>query len=377
MFDNIRYDILKNFKDKIGKEEKEEDYYNFFKKEQLERLFKINAVIKNDSKELAKIALLGTKPKKEVVEEFKKEKKKIYANLLKCIDDSILSQLNYYLKAYQDNLLVIAENRLKVSLHFVDFLNENCLAKVNYSVSKKILTFYTPLELRKEIEELLKDKKIKKYSRENTIINGNLHNLISTYGIIPLKNLNIIYNRIYGKIKEEKLFDSILLNNIIDDNIRLVPLEDDYLAYGLGFDEEDDVFTFYYQQEETLNYKEFNIEEYEKIGEGTYHNDFKEYKELCKFLEKRLHLDEIELNEFNENFILDYIYSYELDEEIAKKNLKRNLSKMYKDLKPKDATYISKEILSIARNYPNFLWKGYSYNEIKKNKKGRKNENRK
>ncbi|MBR2827877.1 MAG: hypothetical protein IKE70_01420, partial [Bacilli bacterium] len=209
------------------------------------------------------------------------------------------------------------------------------------------------------------------------IINGNLHNLISTYGIIPLKNLNIIYNRIYGKIKEEKLFDSILLNNIIDDNIRLVPLEDDYLAYGLGFDEEDDVFTFYYQQEETLNYKEFNIEEYEKIGEGTYHNDFKEYKELCKFLEKRLHLDEIELNEFNENFILDYIYSYELDEEIAKKNLKRNLSKMYKDLKPKDATYISKEILSIARNYPNFLWKGYSYNEIKKNKKGRKNENRK
>ena len=368
MFDNIRYEFLKNYKDKIGKEEREEDYYNYFKKDQLERLFKINAVVQNNSKELTKITVLGTKQKKEVVEAFKKEKKKIYANLLKCIDDSIRSQLNYYLKIYEDNLLEIAENRFKVSLHFIEFLNINCLAKVNYSSSKKILTFYTPKELRKELEELLKDKKIIKCSKENSVIYSNFHDMISTYGILPLKDFNILYNKVYSKITEEKLFDYILLNNIIDDNIRLVPLEDDYLAYGLGFEEEDDAFTFYYQQDESLDYKEFKKEEYEKIGEGSYHKDFKEYKELCKFLEKRLHLDNKELEEFNENFILDYIYSYELDEEVAKKNLKRNLSKMYKELKPKDATYISKQILSIARDHPNFLWKGYSYNEIKKKK---------
>ena len=72
-----------------------------------------------------------------------------------------------------------------------------------------------------------------------------------------------------------------------------------------------------------------------------------------------------EIYDFDDMFVLDYIFSYQLDANIAKKNLSNNLDKLFMGLNISDKAYISKVILSIAENYPNFNYKGHTYNEIK------------
>ena len=69
---------------------------------------------------------------------------------------------------------------------------------------------------------------------------------------------------------------------------------------------------------------------------------------------------------FDQMFTLDYLYSYQIDSNEAKRKLDFNLKKDFSDLNIMDKSFICKSILDIARDYPNFNYRGYSYNEARK-----------
>lgn len=364
MEEKIRETFLSLYKDKIKENESYKEYMSSYNKDQIERLFKIYAVIMNDNKELSKFTTLFSKTKKNIIKELDLNKKKIYTTLIKCIDENIYSQLIFYLERYKGNIIEVKSNQLRVSLHFIEFLTTNCLAKVKYSKNKKIITFYTPKELREDLKSILKNRKLKKLTKINGVIKENLHNIISAYGVIPVKRLNKIYDKTYGKIDYNFLIDKILINCLFDDDIRLTLVDDDYYAYGVTFENEDECLEFYYSLPEKLDYKVYKKKEYSQIGSGTYHRNTKEWEGLKNYLQEKYEMDDNDIINFDEEIVLDYLFSYQVDVKEAKKNLKNNIGLLFENFKPKDRTYITKSIEEISKNYPNYNYKGYSFNEI-------------
>lgn len=85
---------------------------------------------------------------------------------------------------------------------------------------------------------------------------------------------------------------------------------------------------------------------------------------LCEFLAIDFKMSNEEIDDFDDMMILDYMFSYQKDPDKAKHNLDVNLAKWFKTLNFGDKAYICNTIKRIARNYPSFNYKGYSYNEI-------------
>lgn len=353
------------FNDKLKSNESYEEYISSFKKDELERLLKINAVILDDNSKFARVISVSSHKKNNVVEEFKKSIKEIYTNILKNVDEDVIIQLENYLKRYKNEIFEYNFVEKYLSLHFIEFLNVNCIAKIKYSKSDNKLYLYTPVEIRNILKEILKDKSIKKSSKENKICKSNLYNLMSTYGVITLDKLLEIYNQVYKKISRDELYDLIMLCGIFDGDIRITKIDDGYLVYNMEFEDEDHALEFYYSITDDIDYKIYTKEEYDEIGEGSYHYNFLEFEKLDSFLQLNLGMDDEEAYMFDQMFVLDYLYSYQIDNNEAKRNLDINLKRDFSELNIIDKSFICKTILAIAKNYPNYNYRGYSYNEAR------------
>ena len=357
------------FKDKLDEKETLNKFISTFTKEQIEKIYKLAAAINDNAKTLGHIWSLSTHPKKVIVEDFEKNIKDIYSNILMNAPEEYIEQLEIYLKEYKDDILIINIFNLEVSLSFINFLHNYNLAKVKYLKSESKIYIYTPLELRNILKEILKNKKIKLKCKETSKYKNNIHNIIATYGIISIENLTKIYNKIYEKTDQNNLINMIIVSRAFDDEINLVSTDEGYIVYGVTFEDEDEALSFYYSLPENIDYKIYTKEEYEAIHEGTYHQKFEEFEKLYVFLENIFEMNEEEIYQFDENFILDYMFSYQHDAQTAKQNLSRNLEKVFGIIDIKDKAFISSTILSLAKKYPNFNYKGYSFVDYNKMKK--------
>lgn len=364
----IREMYCENFKDKIDENISYKDYFNSFTKKKIEGLIKAYSIFDNN-KAFPELIILSVQKKNAALNYFIENIKKIYTSILKSLDNTLLKQLSIYVKNNKKNVIEIKLENLQYSLKFINFLNNNCIAKVKYLKKEKKLFIYTPIELKNVIKDILKDNTITRISKENSIINKRLYNLLSTYGVIPLKDLIKIYNKIYDKIDQQTMFNKIFIYRINMDDINIALYEDGYLIYNDSFENEDDAFSFFYSLPQSIDYKLYKKEEYEEIGDGIFHQSLKSFDELYNYLYDNLQMNQNDIIEFDDNFILDYMYSYQVDSELAKKNLNSKLNKNFKDMEFDDKIFLSRAILSLAKNYPNFVYKGYSYNEININKK--------
>lgn len=353
------------FKDKIDQGESFDQYVSSFIKEQIERLLKINAVMEENNQKFAHVLSVSIHKKSDVVKELKQSIREIYTNIIKNINEEVINQLEMYIKEYTSNIIEFNLSKMKYSLHFIELLNSSCMAKVKYLKEENKLYLYTPMEVRTILKGILKSQEVKKMCKKSSIYKSNLHNLIATYGIIPLKKLNEIYNKVYEKIDQNTLTQRIIINAMFDDEIKLIPTEDGDIVYGIEFENEDVALEFFHSLSDDIEYKMYKQEEYQEIGEGTYHSNFKELDDLYDFLKVNFNMSEDEIYDFDDMFVLDYLFSYQIDADVAKKNLSNNLEKQFIRLNIGDKAYISKAILSIARNYPNFNYKGHTYNEVK------------
>jgi len=360
---NINIDIAnmfyENYNDKIIRDANIDEYISSFKKTELERLYELASVIDNDTEEFSHAISLSLHPKKVIKEDFIKNIEKIYHALIKNTDTNTLKQLEVFLKLYKEDLLVLDTGDNRLSIMFFEFLRNFNLAKIKYEKKERLLYIYTPYELRNILKKIVKDKKVKKQCMENTIFKDNIHNIMSAYGVLPLDKFLSIYNNAYGKTNKRKIINRIIVNRAFDEEISIA-LGDDTFIYIHAFDNEDDALGFYYSLPEDLEYKKFSALEYGELGDGVYHHKFEEYGKLVEFLKYELDMNEDDVFYFDESYILDYMYSYQLDAEEAKKNLNSKLNNEFNFLILKDKIFITSTILSLAKKYPNFNYKGYS-----------------
>lgn len=354
------------FKDKIDRNESYEEYFNSFTKEKIENIYKAIISIEGDSELLGRLISLSIHPKKVIVEDFKNNVEDIYKTIFYNCYEDFLNQMSIFLDNYKNDILELDLSNLSCSLRFIEFINFYCIAKVNYLKSKNKLIIYSPLELRKVISKIIKDKKIKNNCRNNSKFQFNINSLLAVYGVMPVKELCIIYSNIYNSISVDEMLDKIIINRAFDDDIGLVSIDNNYVVYNSGFEDEDHALSFYYSIRDDLDYKIYNKDEYEEIYSGFYHHRFSEFDKLYEFLVTVFNMSEDEFAYFDDIFVLDYLFSYQIDSKKAKENLNSNLDSYFEKLKIADKAFICSTILSIAKNYPNFNYKGYSYNDIKK-----------
>ena len=255
-------------------------------------------------------------------------------------------------------------SKLIYSPALFQILSTFLISKINYDKDNGIIEVYIPKELISIFKELFKDKSIERECEYNSDIIYNVNSLIQTYGVIELSELINIYNNVFDKIDAEDLKTRIFIDPFFDEKINIVNEFSDYLIYGLGFDSDKEAQEFLMKLPKKLDYKIYTEEEYDEIREGSYHYSLDEFDVLHDFLTLHLGMDDDEVYDFDEMFVLDYMFSYQLDSSTAKKNLSNNLDKMMPNLDFTDKAHLSKIILSIAKNYPNFIFKGHTYNEV-------------
>lgn len=268
----IRVMFCSNYKDKIIEKESYNEFISSFSKEKIENIYKVVSVMEDDNRILSHVLSLSLHPKKVLIEDFTHNVKEMYKALISNSKEDILIQINMLLKEHSSsNIIEFELSSLKYSLNFIDFLNRFAIAKVKYLKRQEIIQVYIPVELKNTLKELLKDKTIEDKCKKNTKFHHEISNIVATYGVIKIKDLSEIYNKIYGKENEKSIFNSVIINRATDDGIRIVNLDTDHLVYATAFEDDEDAVSFYYSLSEKDKYKLYTKEEYEEIGEGIYH----------------------------------------------------------------------------------------------------------
>ena len=365
--EKIKNAYFSNYKDKIDENMTCDEFIESLTKKEIERALKINAIIEDDDDKFAHILSISMHQKKDVVKELKNNIKELYKNIFIYADETIMIQIEDILENYKNKILELdtSESILRYSISLLEFLKFNYIAKIKYLKSKNKVIIYIPKEIRSILQEIIKDKKIIKIRNKNNIYNKNIQNLISVYGVIPFEELLTIYNKVYKKIKTKDLLKIIELNSFFNESINITEIDDDLLIYGMAFEGEDDALEFYYSQPEELDYKLYTKEEYEMIGKDAYHYSLNEYPKLFGFIGSKFKLTPREKDYFDGMIVLDCLFSYQLDSEMAERNLNHNLEVALGKLNIIDKSFIINTILDMAKNYPNFNYKGHTYNEVK------------
>ena len=362
MEQTIKRIFFSNYKNPINKNESYEEFLLSYEKDDLERILRVNYIIEDDKEKFNNLGFIKTK--EELKDEIISNNKKIYENIIKNINILLYDEIDYFINNYNGKVQTIELENLEYSPKFMEIIHYNLIAKVNYDEEKNILEIYSPKEVVKIIKELLNDNKIEKECEQNTEIIDNVHCLISTYGVIELSKLYEIYKEVFNDITQDKLLSRILINAFYDEGLKIINEFSDYLLYGIGFRNEKEAQEFLMKIPKKLGYKIYTKEQYNEIKEGSYHYEIEEFDTLFDYLSNELGMNEDEIYEFDNMFVLDYMFSYQMDSDTAKKNLSNNLEKIMPNLDTTKKAHISKMILSIAKNYPVFKFKGHTYNEV-------------
>lgn len=355
----VKIASLEGLNDRIIKDENLNSYLNQYTKKDLLRgmIFYCES---NDK--LADIFLLNMKQKKEVIEYYEKSQELVYSGLFEYMNKEYYQ---FFRKLINNKgYLILNINNIHISIGFILFLHQNLLAAVNFHKRDETIEIYIPKDILKVLSKVIKKKEIKLNNKKNNDLRGNLNALLDTYGLIELDSLYNIYNNKFGSITKNELLSKIRLFGLLDENIQLYGDARLFLVCNISFDDEDDVFSFYYEREDG-NYKIFdNKEDYYYISEGGYINKFKETDKIVDILDT-YGLDEETEEYFVDFIVLDYISTNQRDKELANKNLMHNLNNSFKFLNITDKIRIKKLIEKLSNEYPSWYYRGYSITEIK------------
>ena len=358
--ESLIYLFLDEYKDKIDENVTRDKFVESFTKNKIERLLKINAIIEDDEDKLIHILSISMHQKSKMVEELKKNIEEVYKNIFSYTDKKIMMQTEKMLKNYKNKTLELDTNMFGYSIGFMDFLYSNCVAKIKYLESKDKIIIYIPKEIRDILQKIIKDKKIIKKCESNTIYTKNINNFISTYGVIPFKDLSTIYNRIYKKTNDKDLLKIIKIN----DSLNMTEIDDDFLIYATDFEDEDEALEFYYSLPKKLDYKIYTKQEYKMIGENKYYCTLKEYTKLFDFIKSHFEITEEEIKYFDETIVSSYMLLYQKDGKDTVQNLTRKINHTFGKMSIMNKSFIINTIVAIAKNHPNFNYKGHTYNEV-------------
>ena len=353
-------EILKLFLNNIKCNYKEETFKEFISSmddDIIRRLLMISSTMNNDN---SKFEIVSKESRKILEKEFLTNASDVYSNLFLYTNNFI-----FELKEFLDN------DNYKIKIdefnYSIDFLQKILLFGIGYIKYKKnIISIYIPSEEREILKKVVNNKKLIKSIDNHNIIIHNINNLLSVYGVIEYTKLNEIYNKVYKK--NNNLLEIIAKNSVVEEEINFFKYKDSYVIYNEpAFNDLEHARSFYNSLDKNIDYKIYNKNELEEIGECTYHYNFEEFDSLYAYLSIKFNMSEDEIFEFDEVFVNDYIYSYQVDHEQASSSLENNLDKLFGKLDARSKKIITTSILNIARKYPDFKYKGNTYYDIEKN----------
>lgn len=354
-------ELLKVFLNNIKSAYREENYKEFVSnmdEETIRRILMISFTMNNDNN---KFEIASKSFRKKLEKELLKNTYEVYSNLFLYTNNFI-----FELKKLLDNNIYMI--KIADFDYSIDFLQKIILFGIGYIKCKKdIISIFIPNEEKEILKSIVNNKKLIKNVENNNIIIHNVNNLLSVYGIIEYSKLNELYGKIYKK-SISNLLEIITKNSVVEEEINFYKDKDHYIIYNEpAFKDLKHAREFYNSLDSAIDYKLYKKHEYEEIGECTYHFEFEEFNSLYAFLSIKFNMSEDDIFEFDEVFVSDYIYSYQVDHEQAISNLENNLFKIFGKLDNRSKKIIMSSILNIARKYPDFKYKGNTYYDIEKN----------
>lgn len=345
-------------KDKINKNESLEQYYSSFKKKELQQILGNYILIKDDVSILEKVPYNEKNTKEEMIDYLLNNLKEIYKTIFYTMDDNQILQWKKLIKnkGYQKI------NSLEYSINFLNNLKRFKTAKINYDVKNKTIEFCVPKDLLILVKKLINDPNFNKEREYINKIAFTIKMLLKPYGILTIKKLTEIINKTFFNIDEEEVENILRMITVTDNELNIIEHGEEILVTRINYEDIDEIIAFYESMAEG-EYKIFTKDEYLILENDIYHCQFQEYNDLLEYLCFALDLNSEEQENFEEWFILDYLNSYQLDEDIANKNLIINLEKSYPNISFQTKATLKKKISNLAKLYPKYNLKGYSVKE--------------
>jgi len=361
MFNFIVEHFIGIYHDKIDKKLTLQKHYETSNIDELKLLLGTYILVKDD-RELLDEVDIEIKDKDKIINYLIEDTNDLYYNILTTVDDNFIKQLSQLIE--ENGYLSLEKEELfsKYTVGFLMTLKKYKMAQINCNLKKNIIKVQIPDCLINTISRLLEDPKSNKKRKENNIITSATRKILGVYGVLTMEKLTEIINEVFIKVTSKRLGNILSRLMITDEQINIFKQDNLTLVAGLEFSEKDEAFEFY----ESLSdgdYKIFTKEEYEELNEGYYHQKFSAYENLINYVEETWNLDEEELEDFEELFILDYLNSYKYDVELANDNLMEKLKKHFNNVTLQDKMVIKKNLVTLGKLYPNFYLKGYAKKE--------------
>lgn len=362
LYSKITDIYFEGYADKFNTKESLDKFYNSFTSEELVKF--INSARLNRDDLLLRLDKYKEKSKKESINYIINNFEDFYTSIIGFFDEELLAQLKYIINEMNNGYLKLNLTNMKYSISFIMKIRNVLMAKLNYDKNTKTLEVFIPQEIVKIALIVVNDRKTKRRAKEYSEIKYNIDCILSPYGVLNLDTLYNCYIDYFKDVGYNKLLNTILVSVVTDDEVNYVTYEDNMFVCNVSFKEED-VKTFIKNKNSKLKYKKFNRDDLIALKEGDYYCRFQEYDELIDTLFDIFDFNEDELDKFLDSFVLDYMFTFVLNEHKARENLDNNITKCFSNLGIIDRATIMMKVNNLAKNYPMYKYNGYSINEMK------------
>ena len=334
---------------KIVKEKTLNEYLNSLSKDEL---FKIAFMKVYTHIEEENIKKIKSGNKKDIIEFIKDNLYEILETILFNIRYEYIEQLKIVVNSEVDKEYSLYS--VKFNYLFIAFLKTFCLADVEYNKDERTLKFFMPKEFKVILNELFKDKNVIKVIKKSCMVYKYVEDVLGTYGIIELEKLyEIVNSRLFRIDKDE--FDYIIYSKILSEEFYIYHYGDKELICYLNFSSEEDAIDFYNNQ--TMDYKLYNKQEYKLISSGEYVEKIKTYTKFINYLYDNFGVSKEDMDEIKEMIIIDYIYSARSSLDVADSNFRTNIVKFF-DIDNFMIEYLLNLLKKIYDDYPKWIKRG-------------------
>lgn len=351
--ETILNEVLEQNNKKIKEKESLEEYLKSFTNDELTRLAITHVWVDEKITHLLKIKNLAQKPKKDIIKYIRENLEDILRVYIKIINDR-----NYeFLKTIvnKNGKVEYSIDTFDLNLHFVSFLKDFCLAKVEYNKKEKKLKIYIPKEFNDILKVAYKDKNIISYNKRFNEICDYVYGTVEGYGVILLTKLHELFEKHMYKIDIHELNKIIGSRVMIDQLFDTHQYPNDILVCSIEFTDEDEALSFY----ETCEgeYYNFTKKDIELLKESKYITKLKSYKEFISYLKSNFEGLKGDLFHINNLLIMDYIETAQFDEDEARESANLTISELF-EVNSAQKNRMINMIDNIYKEYPKWTKRG-------------------
>lgn len=334
------------------KSESLEEFLTNHKTKELVKMCLIALLEQVDANELLKIRSYINKPKREIIDFINNNLEKILYGYLEMFSDYELEQLKILMNRNGKKVYFTKKN---LSLGFLTFIKYHVLGNVQYDKEEDYVKVFIPNEFIKIFRKGLKDYNLLERNKHIQVVSHIIDLIVCAYGVIPLKKIHEIFEKIMYKIDIDELIKIMFINCAHTENMFSCSYRKKQLIYGVDFTCDDDAIEFYKKQDG--EYKVFSLKDYEALSDGSYMYNLKSYNNLANYLIEKYELSNADLDYIDDYIIHDFMICSQIDPSLAETYFKNKFKKMF-DCNYKTLNEVLILLKNIYNEYPKWSKRG-------------------